>query len=271
MAEDSFTDYSGTKHHPAGESARIISLVPSLTELLFDLDLAAQIVGRTKYCIHPAGRVETIPIVGGTKSIDIELVLDAGATHVVVNVDETPKQVADDLIQAGLTVIVTHPGSVLDNPELFNLIGSIFEKTNHADVLCKAFDRNVEQLRHRTSELPEKKVLYLIWRKPWMTISADTYIANTLQLVNWKTVAHDPDVRYPKIDMENILTEDIDLVLFSSEPFPFTIDHVKTFHRQFPDFAGQSAIVDAEMVSWYGSRAIPGLAYLCKFTQDLNL
>jgi ABC-type Fe3+-hydroxamate transport system substrate-binding protein len=257
-----FTDHIGTKHSQANSSARIISLVPSLTELLIDLGLADQIVGRTKYCIHPADAVNNVPIIGGTKSIDDELIMTSGATHVVVNVDETPKLLADKLNVSGLKVIVTHPNSPLDNPALFRLLGGIFDKADKAEDLCHLFTQKMATLQRSAQELPPLKVLYLIWRKPWMTISEDTYISNTLRLVNWQAVGGSNSDRYPDLDLEETLKSEIDMVLFSSEPYPFTTDHIETFHQQFPDYVGKAAIIDAEMVSWYGSRAIPGLTYL---------
>jgi len=266
---DFFTDHTGTIHAPAGPSARIVSLVPSLTELLFDLGLGEQLVGRTRYCVHPVDRVDGIPVVGGTKAIEADAVRALNATHAVVNVDETPKAVADELTAMGLTVIVTHPNSVEDNPSLFRLFGEIFERQQQVDALCRNFDRALRDLKQTAATLPARRVLYLIWQKPWMTVSADTYIANTLRLVNWQTAGHDPDVRYPEVVMEDTIEKGVDLVLFSSEPFPFTETHRRDFHERFPHYGGQSAIIDAEMVSWYGSRALPGLNYLGEFATGL--
>ena len=269
--ETTLTDHFGTIHAPAGPSARIVSLVPSLTELLFDLGLGEQLVGRTRYCVHPADRVDGTAVIGGTKAIDPEVMRSLNATHAVVNVDETPKDVADELTAMGVSVIVTHPSSVEDNPSLFRLFGEIFERRQQAETLCQRFDQALQDLKQTATALPAGRVLYLIWRKPWMTISSDTYIANTLRLVNWRTLGHDPDVRYPEISLEDVMKSGIDLALFSTEPFPFTGKHRAQFHRQFPKFTGQSAIIDAEMVSWYGSRAIPGLRYLADFAESLKV
>ena len=264
------TDHAGTVHTPAGSSARIISLVPSLTELLIDLGLGKHLVGRTRYCVHPAERVDGIPVIGGTKAIEADAVRALSVTHAVVNVDETPKDIADELTAMGVTVIVTHPNSVEDNPALFRLFGEIFHRQHQAETLCQRFDQALQDLKQTAAALPARRVLYLIWQKPWMTVSADTYIANTLGLVNWQTAGHDPDVRYPEVVMGEMIESGVDLVVFSSEPFPFTETHRRSFHQQFPKFDGQSAIIDAEMVSWYGSRALPGLNYLGNFAESLT-
>jgi len=268
--ENARTDHTGTIHTPAGPSARIVSLVPSLTELLIDLGLGAQLVGRTRYCVHPADRVGGIAVIGGTKAIEADTVRALNATHAIVNVDETPKDVADELTAMGVTVIVTHPNSVQDNPALFRLFGEIFDRQQQAETLCQRFDQALQDLKQTAATLPARRVLYLIWQKPWMTVSADTYIANTLRLVNWQTVGHDPDVRYPEVVMGDMIESGVDLVVFSSEPFPFTETHRQAFHEQFPQFDGRSSLIDAEMVSWYGSRALPGLNYLGTFAESLT-
>ncbi len=264
------TDHTGTLHAPAGPSVRIVSLVPSLTELLFDLGLGDQIVGRTRYCVHPAGWIDSVPVVGGTKTVDAGALTSLKATHVVVNVDETPKELADEMAALGSDVIVTHPNSVDDNPSLFRLLGAIFGRVEQAEILCQEFDQALRDLKNAATAMPARRVLYLIWQKPWMTVSSDTYISNTLRLVNWRTLGGAPVVRYPEIKLEDEIDRGADLVLFSSEPFPFTETHRIAFHRQFPHYAGRSAVIDAEMVSWYGSRAIPGLAYLADFAKGLD-
>ena len=210
-----------------------------------------------------------IPVIGGTKAVDSERIRASGATHVLVNIDETPKQLAEELAELSLEVIVTHPGSPLDNPGLFRLIGAIFNKGTEAENLCRDFEQKLAKLQQQALSLPKRRVLYLIWQKPWMSISQDTYIANTLALVNWQTISDGTDTRYPAIEPADIITKGIDLVLFSTEPFPFTFEHIREFHRQYPDYTDRTILIDAEMVSWYGSRAIPGLDYLAQFARKL--
>jgi len=262
------TDNAGTLHPFAGPAARIVSLVPSLTDLLFAMGLGHQVVGRTRFCIHPSPDVDSVPVVGGTKSVDAGKIRSTGATHILVNIDETPKPVADELMSHGLRVVVTHPNAVEDNLALYQLMAGLFGHQAEADRLGQALDRALGGIRKAAPQLSCRRVLYLIWQKPWMTVSRDTYIANVLGLVNWQTVGHDPAIRYPVIGEMSVTLQNTDLVLFSSEPFPFTEHHRTAFHRQFPRFPGQSALIDAEMVSWYGSRAIPGITYLHHFAEN---
>lgn len=265
---DYFTDFTGTRHTPAGNNPRIISLVPSLTELLFELDLADQVVGRTNFCVHPAEQVKHIQAIGGTKKINTGKVKSLTPTHAVVNIDETPKELAEELTALGLDVIVTHPGCPDDNPALFRLFGGIFNRPERAKELCIRYDEAIRELQKNT--FPPRKVLYLIWQDPWMTVSSDTYISKALGLVGWQTVSHDSEIRYPAVELTANLLRTVDIVLFSSEPFPFQQKHITEFHRAFPEFDGKSVIIDAEMVSWYGSRAIPGLSYLTDFAKNLT-
>ena len=262
-----FTDDADTAHLPAGPDARILSLVPSITELLFEMGLESQIAGRTAFCVHPADRVQSIPSVGGTKRINMEKVAETGATHTIVNVDETPKQMADALADTGLQVIVTHPIEARDNLKLFRLIGGLFDRQDAAETLCVDFDAALTAI---DDSLSARKVLYLIWQDPWMTISSDTYISRFFALGNLQTIGHDPAVRYPEVVLDEELLSNADHVLFSTEPFSFTETHLEEFRAAFPDHAAKAKLIDAEMVSWYGSRAIAGLRYLASFRESLK-
>ncbi len=266
-------DYLGNTHAPA-PGARVLSLVPSLTELMFDLGLADNLVGRTQFCIHPKDKIESIPSVGGTKKIKMDRVRDLAPTHALVNVDENTKEMAGELGDMGIDVIVTHPMHPDDNPALYNLIGHAFgaddEAAAYADAYWKAraaFDD--------TDAYPQKNALYLIWKDPWMAISADTYIANMLNLVNWSAVTPGADpalegdaARYPDVMIDDATLKDVDLVLFSTEPYTFKDDDIAAFKQTFPDHARKAHLIDGEMTSWYGSRAVRGLAYLRDFAKS---
>lgn len=267
MTADALIDDAGRAHPPAGADARILSLVPSLTELLFDMDLAGQLVGRTAFCVHPKPAVDAVPSVGGTKRISLDKVRGLGATHALVNVDETPKQMADALSDMGLQVVVTHPIEVTDNIRLFRLIGGLFDRVEAAEGLCRALEAEIAAF---PPDLPDRRVLYLIWQDPWMTVSRDTYIARVLTLANWRTVGHDDGVRYPEIALTDERLATVDEVLFSTEPFAFDASHVQAFRATFPAHAAKARLIDAEMVSWYGSRAVPGLRYLREFADGAS-
>lgn len=268
-------DYLGKTHEPAPD-ARVLSLVPSLTELMFDLGLAGNLVGRTHYCIHPADRIDEIPSVGGTKKIKMDRVRDLAPTHALVNVDENPKGMADELGSMGIDVIVTHPMHPDDNQALYMLIGHVFGVNTAANELTARY-RAARDAFDRTGNYPARDVIYLIWKNPWMAIEANTYIARTLGLVNWRVVTPGADpaltgdaARYPGVTLDDRSLKDADLVLFSSEPYAFTERDLDEFKQTFPDHAEKAHLVDGEMTSWYGSRAIRGLTYLHDFANGLR-
>jgi ABC-type Fe3+-hydroxamate transport system substrate-binding protein len=261
-------DAAGVVHRPAGGGFRIVSLVPSITELLFDLDLGEAVVGRTAFCVHPRNRVKAAKSVGGTKQVNFEKLKRLSPTHVIVNVDETPRELAEEMTRLGYQVVVTHPIDVRDNLELYRLIGRLFSREDKADALCAQFETAYETLTTNARRLAERWVLYLIWKDPWMTVSRDTYISRMLALARWQTIDMPGDARYPTLELTNDLLSKVDLVLFSSEPFPFKEHHLESFRADFADHAAKATMIDAEMVSWYGSRAISGLAYLGDFARS---
>jgi ABC-type Fe3+-hydroxamate transport system substrate-binding protein len=252
-------DAMGVEHTrlAAHEQPRIVSLVPSVTELLCDLGLAERIVGRTGFCIHPANTVRAIAKVGGTKDVNIEKIRKLAPTHLVVNIDENEKPTVDALAAFIPNVIVTHPLAPRDNLDLYRLLGGVFGAEEAAERLCAAFELEYAAL---AALPPQRRVLYCIWQDPWMTASRDTYIARMLALAGMAQWAAPDNVsRYPVFTWSDALAGEIDEVLLSSEPYRFTEAHVDAVERQ----TGKPArLVDGEMMSWYGSRAIAGLRYL---------
>ncbi|MGR9091606.1 MAG: helical backbone metal receptor [Gammaproteobacteria bacterium] len=252
-------DALGTRHPQVGDDARIVSLVPSLTELLCDLGLADQLVGRTGFCIHPKATVRGIPKLGGTKDVDIDALRALAPTHVVVNIDENRRELGEELASFVDHIVVTHPLGPADNIALYELFGTLFRRTEAAQSLTQQFSAASARLAD-VEDKPRQRVLYLIWRDPWMTVSAETYIARMLELINWTTVPATAPTRYPAIELEAFAGR-VDRVLLSSEPYAFRDKHIAEVSAQFgPDV--DVSLVDGEMLSWYGSRAIAGLEYL---------
>ncbi len=239
---------------------RIVCLVPSITELLCDLGLSEQLVGRTGFCIHPWEKVKTIPKVGGTKDLKFDRIRELAPTHVIVNVDENRKEDAEALAEFIPNVVVTHPLAPLDNLGLYRQMGETFGVEAGAERLCAEFEEAYE--RAVASRGHEQDVLYLIWKDPWMTVSSETYISQTLALFNWRTIPAATADRYPEVALADFVG--VDRVLLSSEPFHFKQHHVEEVEALVP--AARVSLIDGEMTSWYGSRAIRGLDYLAGFT-----
>lgn len=264
----------------ASADARIASLVPSITELLFELGLGAQMVARTGFCIHPEPAVRAVPKVGGTKDVQLDKLRALAPTHVVVNVDENRRETVDEIRTFVPHVIVTHPCAPEDNFALYRLLGGVFDRMAQADALAAALRTELDALAQHA--WPARRVLYAIWQDPWMTVSRETYISRMLALVNWATwpdaggvpeacVDGDcsrpnaPGERYPTFRWSDALVRDLDGVLLSTEPYRFTDTHADALERQL---GMPVRLVDGEMLSWYGSRAVAGVRYLAGLARE---
>ena len=260
-------DAVGTRHPVCDAECRIVSLVPSLTELLCELGLSAQLVGRTRYCIHPRATLKTIAAVGGTKDVSLEKVRALKPTHVVVNIDENLRDTATALAEFVPQVIVTHPSQPADNLALYELFGGIFNQGEAAKSLSTRYLAKLQEVRARPPRA-SRRVLYLIWREPWMSVARETYIAQTLAEFNLLTEPAQARSRYPEVRLEDYRGQ-VDYVLLSSEPYPFRARHLAEVQAALPGAHVQ--LIDGEMTSWYGSRALPALDYLDDFTRALQL
>jgi len=219
-------------------------------------------VGRTGFCVHPKQALAAIPKVGGTKSVNLRKLRSLAPTHVIVNVDENRKETADAIAEFVPNVIVTHPLGPLDNLALCRQIGDAFGKEREAEWLCGRFDAALRAVQAKKFE--RKKILYLIWKDPWMTVSRDTYISRTLALFGLQTFPESAEARYPVL--ADLRPQGAEAILLSTEPYRFTDRHRDELHRRLglPVF-----LVDGEMTSWYGPRAIAGLDYLSNFVKAL--
>ena len=258
------TDAVGRRHVPAGPEARIVSLVPSLTELVFDLGLGDRLVGRTGFCVHPHEALRGVPKVGGTKDVKLERIRELAPTHVLVNMDENRRETVDALAAFVPHIVVTHPNTPQDNLALFALLGGVFGVEDAAARLADELRAALAEAAALRTTLADERVLYLIWREPWMTVARDTYIAATLAEVGWHTLpavagGETGPARYPAFDWEAPWLADVARVLLSTEPYRFREAHlpeVEALARR------PALLVDGEMVSWYGSRAARGLRWL---------
>jgi ABC-type Fe3+-hydroxamate transport system substrate-binding protein len=258
-------DAAGTQHPRAQTPARIVSLVPSLTELVCELGLAPQLVGRSGFCVHPRETLQRVPKVGGTKDVDLAKVRALAPTHVLLNIDENEKPTAAALAQFVPHLIVTHPLSPQDNPGLYRLLGGIFGREREAEALCARFEQALDALIRAARAWPRRRVLYLIWKDPWMTVSRDTYISRTLALAGLDTAPEVASVRYPEVKLDETVLRDVGLVLLPGEPYRFRERDAAEL-RALPAMCGKTvARIDGEMTSWYGSRAVAGMDYLRRF------
>jgi ABC-type hemin transport system substrate-binding protein len=250
---------------------RIASLVPSLTELLAALGLADCIVARTGFCIHPAELVAKIPKVGGTKDVNLAKLRRLAPTHLLVNIDENRIDTVN-AIRAWPPaerpqIIVTHPCAPADNLQLIDQVlaafGDVRGVAQHAATLRAELEHELQATRSLAGR--PQRVLYLIWREPWMTVARDTYISRMLAAVHWHTLpAADGGAqgaaRYPVLQGDEPWLVQVQQVLLSSEPYAFNTSHIELAQALCPQ--ARVEIVDGELISWYGPRAAAGLRYL---------
>jgi ABC-type Fe3+-hydroxamate transport system substrate-binding protein len=263
----SLVDWAGTSHERAPRGVRIACLVPSLTETLFALGLGDHVVARTGFCVHPRERVRSVAKVGGTKDPDLERLRDLAPTHLIVNVDENRREDVDAARGFVPNVVVTHPLAPDDNARLIALLGAVFGRENEASALAAQADASLLALDEASSTLRRERVLYLIWRKPWMCVARDTYIAATLARAAWDTLPAVSSARYPALADDDAAWHDADRILLSTEPYAFR-------DRDATALAASTRrpvqLVDGEWTSWYGVRAIEGLRALARFRASVG-
>ncbi len=251
----------------AAQASRIASLVPSITELLVALGLGPRLVARTGFCIHPQAALADVPKVGGTKDVNISKLRQLAPTHVIVNVDENRLELVDALREFVPHIVVTHPQEPSDNLGLLAQMKLHFGSEAGVSERCAelAAELNLALQRCRAQTWPTQRVLYLIWREPWMTVARDTYISRMLAEVGWQSWpavegGESGAARYPALQGDEAWLTQIDRVLLSSEPYRFDAGHLALAQSLCPQAKVQ--LIDGELLSWYGPRAALGLDYL---------
>ena len=249
------------EHRPYRDEPRIVSLVPSLTELICDLGLTTNLVGRTGFCVHPRDALRVVTKIGGTKDVNIDRVRELSPTHLVADIDENTRDQVTAMMCFIPHVIVVNPRKLDDNVALYQLLGGVFSRDAEAAKLVKQLHRARSALNAATGALAREKVLYPIWREPWMTVSRDTYIADMLAAAGWDTLPAVSSVRFPEFDWDGEAVAAAQRILLPSEPFVFTDRHVEEVATLS---AAPVTRIDGEMISWYGSRAILAMPYLAR-------
>ena len=225
---------------------RIISLVPSQTELLSDLGLEQEVVGITKFCIHPDHWFRTKTRIGGTKSPDIEKIRSLEPELVIANKEENNRSDIEQ-IERFCPVFTSQVSNRVDAMEMIKGIGRITHKTHEAEILVNEIQHAFEGLTFSRTY----RCAYLIWKDPWMAAAGNTFINDMLQACGFENVFRLLE-RYPELDISKLREEGIEILFLSSEPYPFKTNHLKELNKILPDI--KILLVDGEMFSWYGSR-----------------
>lgn len=246
---------------------RIVSLVPSQTELLCDLGLKDSIVGVTKFCIHPQNIKTDAVVIGGTKQIHIDRIKKLNPDIILCNKEENTKVIVEACEQI-CTVHVSDIFNIDDSLELIQHYGEIFSKKEEASELIQNIKKEVEDFQIFIQNKPTLKVAYFIWKNPWMVAANHTFIHYLLQLNKFDNVYKD-QVRYPEVELSNAkFKRDVDVVLLPSEPFPFKEVHIKETQEVLPNTT--VILVDGEMFSWFGSRLLKAFKYFKMLRSNLE-
>lgn len=253
-----FSDQIGTIHAFEISPKRIVSLVPSQTELLFDLGLEECIVGITKFCVHPYHLKSTKKVVGGTKKVSFEKIKLLQPDIIICNKEENTKEMVEELSSI-CPVWVTNIIKVEDNFKMIQDFGQLFNKRIEAQNWCDKINFALIDFNEFIKDKPKQKVAYFIWKSPFMVAGGENYINEMLLLNNFENIYGNKG-RYPEIELKKMRLEgDPDLVLLSSEPYPFNEEDAFEIGR-FTHHA-KTIFVDGEMFSWYGSRILKAICY----------
>lgn len=240
---------------------KIVSLCPSLTELVFDLGLGDALVGRTKFCVHPEGRVDAVEKVGGTKNPKIERIVELAPDLVLMNDEENRKEDASALAAAGLRIHSSMPRTAQETATMVRAIGVALARSREAESIAADIERRADRVRRDAVRYPPVRYACLIWRDPIMTISDDTYIAGLLSLAGGQNVFGTRHDRYPAISAVELHDADPLLVLLPNEPFPFQDKHVEELATLTRLPRERFRLADGELLSWHGSRTPRGIDY----------
>ena len=235
---------------------RIISLVPSQTELLFDLDLENEVVGITNYCIHPEAWRLNKATIGGTKNINVEKIKSLNPTLIIANKEENSKETIE-LLEQECAVWVSDVYDFDSALKMIQQIALICNKIEKGNEIITNIKDNFNLIKVQQN----KTAIYLIWSNPFMSVGGDTFINGMLEKVGFENLFK-KSTRYPETSLEEIHAKNPEYILLSSEPYPFKEKHLNMFQKEFPN--SKVEIVNGEMFSWYGSRMKKAAKYFQK-------
>lgn len=241
---------------------RLVSLCPSLTELVFDLGAGDELVGRTKFCVHPADRVQVVEKVGGTKNPKIERIIALKPDLVLMNEEENRAEDAAALTAAGIRVHTSMPRTAADTAAMVRSIGMALQRAREAEPIAADIERRADRVRRAATLYPPVRYACLIWREPIMTVNDDTFIAGLLALPGGRNVFGSRAERYPVITPAELHDADPLLVLLPNEPFPFDGKHVEELAAATGLPRERFILADGELLTWHGSRTPRGIDYV---------
>ncbi len=235
--------------------SRIVSLVPSQTELLVHLGLKESIVGITKFCVHPADLKNEKTIVGGTKKVKYDKIISVNPDIIICNKEENTEAMVLQLNKIA-PVWISNVTTIPESLQMITKLGEIFQVAEKASEIVSRIEVELSELKLIVQNVKPRKVLYLIWKNPYMAAGKNTFIDALLQINNFKNVIDSEVFRYPEVGNKEF--KNADLIFLSTEPYPFKKkDAVKMKEK----FDAEIKLVDGEFFSWYGFRLIMAINY----------
>ncbi len=247
---------------------RIVSLCPSLTELVFDLGAGEKLVGRTRFCIHPGDRVGDVEAVGGTKDPEVARIVELEPDLVLLNEEENRREDFEALSAAGVACLSTFPKDALETAEMVREIGAALDRGAAAEGIAADIEARVARVRAEARQQTPVRWAYLIWRKPWMSVNADTFAHALLSDAGGVNVFGEYSDRYPIVELAELAAAEPDLVLLCTEPFAFTERHVEEVAAAIGLDRDRVRIADGEYLSWHGSRTPAGVDYAAELIRS---
>jgi ABC-type Fe3+-hydroxamate transport system substrate-binding protein len=247
---------------------RIVSLCPSLTELVFDLGRGADLVGITEYCVHPSDGVAKIEKVGGTKTPDVARIVELQPDVVLMNEEENRRPDAVALEKAGVRCHVSMPRDSNETAAMVRSIGAALDRATEAERIARDVETRTARVVEHARGAREVGFAYLIWRKPWMTVNADTFASALLTQAGGRNVFASRRERYPSIDLAELARAAPELVLLCTEPFPFSDKHVEELCAGTGFERDRFVVADGEYLSWHGSRTPAGIDYAARLVES---
>lgn len=248
---------------------RIVSLCPSLSELVFDLGRGQDLVGITKFCIHPAEGLAGIEKLGGTKDPKVERIIALEPDIVLLNQEENRLEDAELLRRAGLRCHVSMPRNVQETAEMVRSIASALERAGEGERIAQDIEARSRVVRARAESLVPVRWAYLIWREPWMSVNKDTFVQDLLGQAGGLNVFAELEERYPCIEAHDLVETSPDVIFLSSEPFPFQEKHIEELAGLTGLERERFRLVDGEYLSWHGSRTPDGIDYAAGLIQSV--
>jgi ABC-type Fe3+-hydroxamate transport system substrate-binding protein len=258
-----FIDQTGRNITLNKTPQRIISLVPSQTELLFDLGLIDEVIGITKFCIHPDEWFRSKTRIGGTKELKMDIIHQLQPDLIIANKEENVKEQIEEL-EKHFPVWVSDVNNLDDAYKMIEQIGLLTWKQQLANKIMLQAKEGFAKLPTQDSQL---RTAYLIWQKPYMTVGGDTFINAMLEAAGFENIYADK-TRYPEITIDELRIVNCQLLFLSSEPYPFKQKHIDELQSLLPNT--KIVLADGEIFSWYGSRLLQAPAYFSNLRNQLK-